>query len=111
MSSLLSFAQRLAALGYAPSTCTNYCARLRTLLSALGEEVVLLPLPQLQARLDDYFRAQNCAFSTQKQYISALKRFAQVCYERHLELRPTSHRPRRPLLILSRDAVTIVGNT
>lgn len=105
MSPIPSFAQRLSALGYAPSTCTNYQARLQMLLSELGEAVIHLPMPKLQHCLEQYFQAHTYAFSTQKQYISALKLFSQLCYQKELTLHPTRRRPNRRLLILSRAEI------
>lgn len=105
MSLILSFAQRLAALGYASSTCTNYQARLQRLLSNLGPEIIHLPPSELQDRLEHYFHTYPCAFSTQKQYISALKLFSQLCYQKTLNLHPNRQRPYRHLLILNRAEV------
>ena len=105
MSTLISFAQRLATLGYSPSTCTNYSARLRTLFKALGSNLISLPPSHLQVLLTQYFQTQNCAFSTQKQTIRALKLYAQLLHDTVLSLQ--LHRPRRlhPLLILSRAEI------
>ena len=102
---VLSFAQRLAALGYAPSTCANYQARLQARFSALGEGLIHLPMADLQTRLDQYFQTQACAFSTQKQYISALKLYVQLCHQKTLILRPSRRRPNPQLLILSRTEI------
>lgn len=105
MSLILLFAQRLTALGYASSTCTNYQARLQKLLSVLGPEIIHLPPSELQECLEQYFHTHSYAFSTQKQYISALKLFSQLCYQKTLNVRFNRQRPHRHLLILSRAEV------